>query len=131
MYKFFIIFLVSTIFQVSANDHRFKSYFYQPDFKIVSFEDVCPKQPNGLSCMMIGSKITIDITLKGCVDKLAFLGVEGANNYNANEIKIMALAKYDKRNAVVRCFGPRIVRKTFIYQGTNPDINIVKFEFRR
>lgn len=38
--------------------------------RIIQIRPACPKTPGRPSCMAIGSVVTIEITLKGCLDRL-------------------------------------------------------------
>jgi hypothetical protein len=38
--------------------------------KILSVEKICPQRPGQMSCRAIGSKVIVEVALKGCLDRL-------------------------------------------------------------
>ena len=40
----------------------------QATAELISAESICPQTPGGMACMAYGTKVTIKVTLNGCVD---------------------------------------------------------------
>lgn len=40
------------------------------DAKILSIREICPVNPGGFSCMAVGSVVTVEVKLNGCLDRM-------------------------------------------------------------
>lgn len=92
--------------------------YYVPEFRVVSVRPMCPRSvPGGASCMGLGSVVTVETTLGGCLDKLMFSDFQERSFGGGVELYAVGVAKVDPKSKVVRCIRANTVRKTITVNG--------------
>lgn len=86
--------------------------FYQPKFKYIAMEPLCPNTSDTINCMAIGTNIIVKANLNGCLDKNVFFNSQVKNVDGDITISIAAVAEYDPRNILVRCSKIPDITKT-------------------
>ncbi|MFP5386354.1 MAG: hypothetical protein ACLGHN_09770 [Bacteriovoracia bacterium] len=92
----------------------FEPRYYAPEFRIVNVRPMCPRTiPSGAVCMGLGSVVTVETTLEGCLDKLVYTDFEVRGGYRGVvEIHAVGLAKWDPKSLSARCIRANTIRKT-------------------
>lgn len=102
----------------SAFSHIEEPQYYAPEFRIVSVRPMCPRTiPGGAVCMGLGSIVTVETTLGGCLDDLLFSDFQERDFGGAVELYAVGVAKVDPKSKVVRCVRANKVRKTVTVNG--------------
>ena len=88
--------------------------YYAPEFRIVNVRPMCPRTvPGGATCMGLGSVVTVETTLEGCLDKLVYSDFEVRNgNRGSVELHAVGLAKWDPKSLAAYCIRSNTIRKT-------------------
>lgn len=73
------------------------------DAKIVAVREICPRVPGRMTCMAIGSVVTVEVTLNGCLDRLGghFAKFDFANNKGT--LHFGAINIFNKASMTARC----------------------------
>ena len=71
--------------------------------EIVSIRPICPSNPSGVSCLAVGSRITIKFVLPGCLDVLAPVQSMAAEIDDQTHIFISAQAVTRKASLSAFC----------------------------
>lgn len=71
--------------------------------KIVSIREICPRIPGRMTCMAIGSVVTVEVTLNGCLDRLGghFAKFDFVNNKGI--LHFGAINIFNKASMTARC----------------------------
>jgi hypothetical protein len=102
----------------SAFSYEEEPRYYAADFKIVSVRPMCPINiPGGAVCMGIGSIVTVETTLHGCLDNLVFSDFQERSIGAGVELYAVGVAKEDPRSKSVRCVRANKVSKTVTVNG--------------
>ncbi len=62
--------MTSQAFSQVTNLEKGDMNLSKAEAKIVSIREICPRVPGRISCMAIGSVVTVEVTLNGCLDRL-------------------------------------------------------------
>lgn len=97
----------------SATTLERQDEYYQPEYEFVSVQPMCPNSvPGEAVCLAYGAMITIKATLRGCLDKVEFIQVNHVKEDNKVKLNVVAVAKWDADNILVRCIQQNVVTKT-------------------
>lgn len=111
MKKLFAFALMTLSFSTFAYD--LEPHYYATEFKVVSVKPMCPRSiPNGAVCMGLGSIVTVEASLNGCLDELLFSDFDHRISRGAIELYAVGVAKMDPKSLAAYCTGMPKVRKT-------------------
>ena len=99
------------------------------DAKITSVKPMCPRNPNGMSCMAFGSMVKVKIALYSCVDSFGgyFSSFEVVNGKGV--LSVGAININNERAASVRCYAPSF-KSVSIYVPFEGKISVENMEYR-
>lgn len=116
MKKLLTIALMGLSFSGFASEEE--PQYYAPEFRVVSVRPLCPApRPGQMTCMAIGSVVTVETTLGGCLDKLMFSDFQERSFGGGIELYAVGVAKVDPDSKRVRCVRANTVRKTVTISG--------------
>lgn len=71
--------------------------------KIVSVRPICPRVPGRMTCMAIGSVVTVEVTLNGCLDRLGGYFAKFDFVDNKGILHFGAINIFNKASMTARC----------------------------
>lgn len=95
---------------------------------IVSVSEICPYNPNGFSCMAVGSKVVINVGLHGCLDRLGGYSSKLEVVDGKGVLYFSALNIHNEKSQRVRCLKQPSETVT-IHTSFEGEIELVNLDF--
>ncbi len=96
--------------------------------EISSVRDICPKNPNGVSCMAMGSIVTVNVYLNGCADRLGGYSSKLQMVNGKAVLFFSAINIHTENSKVVRCYR-QASQTVEIFTGFGGKIELVNLDY--
>ncbi len=95
---------------------------------IISVKPICPKNPNGVSCMAVGSKVKVNVMLNGCVDRLGGYSSRLEVVNGKGILYFSAINIHTENSNSVRCYA-RASQTVEVFAPFNGKIELVNLDY--